>query len=971
MPITIDHHELVDEIQQALADDTTPQDVVERLAKDDIAACSEANRRLRECEGLLRRGLRGEAIQRGEVEPNLIDVVRILDFPDRAAWRERLRQAGCTLPPEMRITAASELNEAYALQQPLAADMARHRVLALARAPLSERIAILRKITLGDPENPIWHDDLRNYETARHKQLRGELEAAVRAADLDRLERLESELRQPGWFEPPHQAIVEWATEAARGLRAARARQQLQKVLPDLIAAFAELDVARARAARTHWEILLAVAQLAASDQLLDLAQPPLEWLSNLERRERARAEYDQAIVELQDALCRGADRKSLESAYHNLLRCEQGAPEPLETDVRTRLAEWELAAGRRRKWIAAATVAGTMVAACLAMYGIRSHFRAQKVDAVVKAVTKLIEAEKLDEAKERLHELQGDRSWIKDETQVVRLANRLHGLIDTENKRRGAFDDALSTASGAGVDPDARDLIDKARHLARTDAEKNHVDEIELRFTDELRKLTDQRNRKFRVQLAGVAERVGRTETGGTARSDLEDIIGELERDTDDLQRESQDVDSTLAAEASRLKKRVEILRATSRLHERRKNQLDKIVSAVGKRDDFRAFRSGLKGYASECGGDERAGDFAQVDENESSAWERLARWDDFISRFARLDLPDVRRGDAAPFAAEAREQLAVFPKAPEATELRRCIEFLETVARRTSSDDARLEKLKKIFTFDTIKDLWLVKDTDDNRYYTRERPEPNGKLVTFKYIVRSQGPPRQIALRKAMLPGDWIVRAPQSVAAEKILAQLRNVNDQNWEECFCAMLAAVDEETDMDPILKVQLLLQLLNVGSAGSLPMKEAFAKYHEVLSDANFEDLNWPDPRENDEVQRARKQANDLLSLLTSLKDRRDATLRALKALRDRSPAKYHRWIGCLLRSEDGNWRRDFPSVTEDETGELVVVVPETDGGTFETKKVGAIMNGEITLEQGSTSHREGRPIFLVIDAESKR
>src|SRR5437016_3892765 len=79
--------QIVDEIRSfILSADQTQTDAVKQLAAAYAAAGQEAGNRLRRCADYLQRGLRAEAIQLAEVEPNLLDELSILDFAERDQW---------------------------------------------------------------------------------------------------------------------------------------------------------------------------------------------------------------------------------------------------------------------------------------------------------------------------------------------------------------------------------------------------------------------------------------------------------------------------------------------------------------------------------------------------------------------------------------------------------------------------------------------------------------------------------------------------------------------------------------------------------------------------------------------------------------------------------------------------------------------------------------------------------------------
>ena len=72
-----------------------------------------AARRLENVEQLLSKGLRSEAIERAEADPNLNDVLTALDFPELGPWNELLESKGIQPVPGISVEAAAELNDAY------------------------------------------------------------------------------------------------------------------------------------------------------------------------------------------------------------------------------------------------------------------------------------------------------------------------------------------------------------------------------------------------------------------------------------------------------------------------------------------------------------------------------------------------------------------------------------------------------------------------------------------------------------------------------------------------------------------------------------------------------------------------------------------------------------------------------------------------------------------------------------------
>ena len=149
---------------------------------------------------------------------------------------------------------ASVLNEAYALEQPLADLLRRHRLAALARSPLPVRIGLLRKLAECDADNPAWQEDLTVFERERQKELAGEIAEAQQAANLHRLIALEDELRDGGWSSPPPDQLVQRAFAARTTLEQRETRAELESLNRQLHDALASFDVDTGRALREQWK---------------------------------------------------------------------------------------------------------------------------------------------------------------------------------------------------------------------------------------------------------------------------------------------------------------------------------------------------------------------------------------------------------------------------------------------------------------------------------------------------------------------------------------------------------------------------------------------------------------------------------------------------------------------------------------------------------------------------------------------
>jgi hypothetical protein len=327
-------------------------DAIRALAQEYSDACQEVNRRLARCEEFLRQGLRSEAIHFASAQPNLLDLLAGLDFPERAGWDQVAAHCGLPAAPVFRMETATALNRAYADAAPLQELLKRHRLLALSRAPLGERLAVLRQLAQLDAGNPVWAQDVAIFEQVRVRQLQGEVEElkrqTVRPA-LDRLQGLFAEVQGIPWRTALPPDLVSTIQTMFQAVSARESREQAEQVVRDLSRAQANHDEPRARALAGQWQPLAQQLALALDDPLAQRAGAALDWLARLDRQQADLRHHQEIVEEFQRALV--DPRVSLEDLHEmhaGLARSKQGLPADTEVAYGQRVRQLE--ADRKRR---------------------------------------------------------------------------------------------------------------------------------------------------------------------------------------------------------------------------------------------------------------------------------------------------------------------------------------------------------------------------------------------------------------------------------------------------------------------------------------------------------------------------------------------------------------------------------------------------------------------------------------------
>jgi hypothetical protein len=255
-------------------------------------ACQAINQRLRRCEEFLQKGLRSEALHLAESEPPLLDSVATLDFPERSQWDELAATYGLPAAPKLNVATAEALNRAYAEDEPLRRPLREHRRLNIARAPLRDRLAALRRLHQLDAGNPVWPEDIRVFETARHGELGGEVEEAITKRDFAGLSKCWDEVQTTPWLAAPPQALV----GRLQGI-------YLREIGEELYSVYKAQDFPRAQRLRDNWERLDPRAAFGPTNAVWDRVNLCLDWIRREESRQSRRLEFETALMELEQAL--------------------------------------------------------------------------------------------------------------------------------------------------------------------------------------------------------------------------------------------------------------------------------------------------------------------------------------------------------------------------------------------------------------------------------------------------------------------------------------------------------------------------------------------------------------------------------------------------------------------------------------------------------------------------------------------
>lgn len=286
----ISSHECISKIQHILSTgETVAKEKVAELVWAYASACRRLNERVQKCLDFLRQGRRPDALRLAKEPPDLQQELRLLDFPERPAWLDLCETAGLPIAQSLDTNALEAIiQETYSEGGTLDRLLKTFKRMSLGRAPLADRLRLLRRIHQTDPQPDLWLEDIRAFEAAREAELLGEAEEADEKGDLAALESLLAELRSGEWLAPPARllATIEKITAPHRQRYAMACFTQLAE---DLHEAHGRMDEQRCRFLLGQWESVVRETGVQPDEALAERVSPVRQWIDELDAAPRRR----------------------------------------------------------------------------------------------------------------------------------------------------------------------------------------------------------------------------------------------------------------------------------------------------------------------------------------------------------------------------------------------------------------------------------------------------------------------------------------------------------------------------------------------------------------------------------------------------------------------------------------------------------------------------------------------------------
>ncbi|MDD3587358.1 MAG: hypothetical protein PHQ75_09250, partial [Thermoguttaceae bacterium] len=531
---------LIDSIRAAIE---VPESVstsrLAELASEYALCCKQINERLEQCSRYLRKGNPCEAVRLAESAPLLLDLCNIIDFPEREEWNNICKSQGLEVAPAVIQSLVESVNGAYDTVYQSEELLKEHRRLALARASLKDRLAVLYKLAANEPDNVLWADMITKFETARLEEISSLYHRAKEEKNVSRVvPELLRELETTPWINPPPASLVEKLRAVAKDTLVKQNIQQFRAVADNFHFAVAENDIARACHWRDQWNNRLKTTRIPLSsipEDIRNIYNTAARWLATVEQKNKIMSAFKAKLHELEVAIQTEDDPAELNEVYREALDFAQqhqlDIPDDITFTFRTKHTRLTSSKLRLRLLIVIGIVVVAVLLLLLVVQGVRVFLGSAQVNTTASRVSRLLKAyheytpnkpdmlDSLEKAQKELQRLKTEMPKSVRYQVVVNLDKALKAAQDQDVERQKHLDEALARAEkelqaddSSAVSPEGQ-AVEEAKRLVRTTEENVRWQQIREKYVD----LVDKQNRKeelkLRQQLAKIEERVGQLE--------------------------------------------------------------------------------------------------------------------------------------------------------------------------------------------------------------------------------------------------------------------------------------------------------------------------------------------------------------------------------------------------------------------------------------------------------------------------
>lgn len=869
------------------------------VAREYSVAVRDVLRRAKQCRTLLESGQKDQAISITKQGSDLRKQFEALDFAELGQWLDLVEQFSLETPPLMDQSVEALIMEIYSTKGSLDGLIHAYRELSLGRAPLSDRLRVLRSIAKADPASSEWQADIALFEKAHLSELTLLVRDAIREGDFKTLQRGISALQSDEWKSVSTKRLLVEVQQASESLRQQWATKQYALLAESIRDAHSAQDEASCRDGLKQCNGIEAVSQYASAGENAATFESARLWLSELERLREEDEMFSRACLELEQAIDDEVKAETLDTLFLHVERFDRPMPEALSSRYTARCEELRL----RRKRVFVLRMVGIAAAAILvlsltAVY-MHTQKKTQQRQTWERQITTKLEAADLAGVGLLVEQVQNSAPDIHQTAEIQELIRRYEKAVKSEAIRLERFKDIYTRIAADEYHQNSRrsmSLLQDAESLARTPEEQLRIQKIK-QLIDKI-----DHGRKQKAEEAYLAQ-VHQLQQSVQA---VESAYGEKLEEFPDLAsaclemarplRDQHGIDASLKAPVLASMKRLKSMRTQWDLsiNQRRARRL--ALDTIGKRwanpDEIKRLADA---FCEQYPSDPISRDLKIA----MKTWEfrdQQAEWKALISAWRSLDVLTQTEAKNRKKALQAFVEM--YPDGNTKSFAARYLNYLNAanvgLDAHGITNTAIVSQLLQSPVLSSLNSLSLP---DGRVFYLKEEeslgpPPMLGDRVTaikFNYVYDDSFDTRKIRIKPNRqiknLSKLKITPAPQIafLKAANALFGKGKASGINWPVLHLQLAALTQKQTEMDPVLRGLIIRILLKHAKDVSVTHQDGLTALYGELEKIDM-NVAWMDPQDASANQ-ARKTVRAILKSFPSLEKVTSDVQKNLDSLRD--------------------------------------------------------------------------------------
>ncbi|MBQ9338353.1 MAG: hypothetical protein IJS14_13765 [Lentisphaeria bacterium] len=546
--------------------------------------------RLVECEVLLQKKQKIEAVVLAQQDPNLFDLIDSLLFPERKDLLVLADLYDWAIPNEINPALVTKLKQAVGEMDNLRPLLTEFRRIARTDQ-VKNKLHLLREIFRIDKGNPEWRLPLIEVENQYLSQIIAEAQRTIEEQDHSRLEQIYNELKNTGWLVTVPTIVFQKIEKIITEHRRSEARKGAQAILEKINNAYGAYDVVELEDAVVCWNEHCRRYDYTPGENETAQLNEALAYLNSEKDKQKAQHEF-QSILETISVLMNSS--APLSEVDKNWAKAESFGFE-IPAYLANRVAKYRIDIEREQRTAAVVRSLKIIGAAAVILLVISggAYLGIQFLieDSKAKDLNAFIREGKIAEAQALIKDIEIQHPKVANWPKITRAKADLQRKLDEEAGRANEFAQILNEINVLKKQwpPDRalKDKLTRLEGLAKTERENGQVREVRSWLEDAMSRRESEVTEQFLKDIKSL-EKCRKEVVAFLDKGDFEQAEIRL-RDLDKLRDRLDDlsalVSKELRADHEELLKSVETLRdvaaAKKNQYKERNNLKDAIVSA------------------------------------------------------------------------------------------------------------------------------------------------------------------------------------------------------------------------------------------------------------------------------------------------------------------------------------------------------------------------------------------------------